>query len=92
MLFIHSTPTQPWLSSRFPRATSSTHEPSNNEQGFQIRAQLLRHQQVQHDLLQIMTATNFYSGGKKLILQLTDCCEDTCEAEVIHSIEREQVI
>lgn len=27
-----------------------------------------------------------------MILQLTDCSEDTCEAEVIHSIEREQVI
>lgn len=39
-----------------------------------------------------MTATNFYSGGKKLTVQLTDCGEDTCEAEVIHSIEREQVI
>lgn len=27
-----------------------------------------------------------------MILQLTDCSEDACEAEVIHSIEREQVI
>lgn len=38
-----------------------------------------------------MTAANFYSGGK-LILQLTDCCEDAREAEVIHGIEWEQVI
>lgn len=88
--FIHSTPTRPWLSSWFPRATPSTHEPGSNNQGFQIRACRLRHQH--HHPLQIVTVTNFYSGGKRLILQLTDCGEDACEAEVIHSIEWEQVI
>lgn len=76
----------------FPTQHPAPTSQGSNNQGSQIRAQLLRHQQQQHRLLRIMTATNFYSGGKKLTVQLTDCGEDTREAEVIHGVEREQVI